>query len=142
MADTAPTKPTHIWIVGVAALLWNSFGALDYTMTRLQLVDLPPAQMAYLNSFPFWANIGWAFGVWGAFLGSILLLMRSRHAVTSFGLSLVGLAGNLLWRFVLSGKDETVLFGANPYPLAAGILVVAVALCIYAQRQRVAGILR
>jgi hypothetical protein len=25
--------PWHLWLVGVLALLWNSFGAFDYVMT-------------------------------------------------------------------------------------------------------------
>ena len=26
--------PWHIWVVGIFALLWNAFGALDYVLTR------------------------------------------------------------------------------------------------------------
>lgn len=142
MSETALNTPKHVWIVGVVSLLWNSFGALDYTMTRLKLIELPSAQAAYIDTFPIWASIGWALGVWGAFVGSILLVMRSRHAVTAFAVSLAGLVFNLIWRFGLSGTDEAVLFGGNPYPLAGGILVVAVALLIYAHRQKAAGVLR
>ncbi|MFM5914263.1 MAG: hypothetical protein ACKOPR_05895 [Chakrabartia godavariana] len=142
MSDTAITTPKHIWIVGVLSLLWNSMGAMDYTMTRLKLIPLPPAQLAYIDQFPIWASIGWAFGVWGALAGSLLLLLRSQHAVTAFALSLAGLVLNLIWRFALSGVDEGVLFGANPYPLAGGILVVAVALFVYAQKQKANGVLR
>ena len=142
MSDTSRSAPKHLWIVGALSLIWNSFGALDYTMTRFKLIALPPAQLTYLDHFPIWASIGWALGVWGAFAGSILLLLRSRHAVFAFVLSLAGLVGNLVWRFVLSGTDEAVLFGANPYPLAGGILAVAVALLIYTQRQKAAGVLR
>lgn len=142
MSDTAIHTPKHLWIVGVLSLLWNSMGAISYTMTRLKLVELPPAQLMYLDNFPVWASAAWALGVWGAFAGSVLLLMRSRHAVTAFGLSLLGLVLNLIWRFALSGVDEGVLFGGNPYPLAGSIFVVAVALLIYAQKQRAAGVIK
>lgn len=142
MSDTATVPPKHIWIVGVMSLLWNFMGAMDYAMTRLKLIALPPDQQAYIDAFPIWVSAGWALGVWGALAGSVLLLFRSTHAVTAFGLSLVGLVINLIWRFALSGVDEGALFGGNPYPLAGGILVVAAALFVYAQRQRAAGILR
>src|SRR3546814_14306055 len=68
----------------------------DYMMTKLGNADylsaFTPEQIAYFQGFPLWANIGWAFGVWGSVLGSILLLARSRHAVTAFAVSLLGLA--------------------------------------------------
>lgn len=142
MSDTALPTPKHLWIVGVLSLLWNSMGAISYTMTRLKLLAMPPDQLAYLDNFPVWASAAWAFGVWGAIAGSVLLLMRSRHAVTAFGLSLLGLVLNLIWRFALSGVDEGVLFGGNPYPLAGSIFVVAVALFIYAQKQRASGVIK
>ena len=92
----AVKTPWHIWAVGVISLLWNAVGAFDYTMTKLKNADYMAAftadQQAYFYSFPLWANIGWALGVWGSILGSILILMRSRHAVTAFLISLIGLA--------------------------------------------------
>lgn len=142
MSDTAIATPKHIWIVGVLSLLWNSMGAMSYTMTRLKLIELPADQIAYIDAFPVWVSIAWALGVWGAFAGSILLLLRSQHAVAAFGLSLAGLVFNLIWRFALSGVDEGALFGGNPYPLAGSILIVAIALLIYAQKHKAAGVLR
>ena len=34
---TAASRPTpmHLWIVGILSLLWNAFGACDYTMTEM-----------------------------------------------------------------------------------------------------------
>src|SRR3546814_16425474 len=72
--------PVHLWAVGVLSLLWNAVGAFDYMMTKLGNADylsaFTPEQIAYFQGFPLWANIGWAFGVWGSVLGSILLLAR------------------------------------------------------------------
>ena len=142
MSDTALATPRHIWIVGILSLLWNSMGAMDYTVTRLKLIELPDAQLDYINAFPVWASAGWALGVWGAFAGSILLLMRSQYAVAAFGLSLAGMLVSLLWRFVLSGVDEAAILGGSPYPLAAIIFIVAVALFLYARKQKASGVLR
>jgi hypothetical protein len=51
----------------------------------------------------------WALGVWGALAGSMLLLLRSRRAVTAFAASLVGLAvstGYQLTHAVHAGIDD------------------------------------
>lgn len=145
MTDRATGTPRHLWIVGGLSLLWNCIGAADYTMTQTRnsawLQGITAEQLAYLHDFPTWAVSAWALGVWGALAGSILLLLRSRLAVTAFALSLAGLVVNLVWRFMLSGVDEAQLFGANPYPLAAIIFVIAAGLLVYAQRQA-AGVLR
>ena len=39
-------------------------------------------------------------GVWGALIGSLLLLLRSRHAVMAFGISLVGLLGSTIHQMI------------------------------------------
>ncbi len=88
--------PASFWIVAVLSLLWNAFGAVDYTLTKLRnpgyLANFPPEMMEYLDKFPSWLTGFWALGVWGSVAGSVLLLMRSRHALTAFWLSLLGLA--------------------------------------------------
>ena len=47
---------------------------------------------------------GGAVGAWrvGALIGSVLLLLRRKLAVTAFGLSLAGLAGSTLYQFVIA----------------------------------------
>ena len=44
----------------------------------------------YIADMPMWAHIGWSLGVWGSLLGSVLLLLRSRHALAGFVVSLLG----------------------------------------------------
>src|SRR3546814_16652880 len=74
--------PWHLWAVGIVSLLWNAFGAFDYVMTKLRnpeyMAAFTPEQQSFFYSFPLWANVGWALGVWGSVLGSVLLLGRSR----------------------------------------------------------------
>lgn len=142
---TAEKAPMHLWVVGIVSLLWNSFGAFDYTMTQTRnqayLAQFTDAQRAYFESFPVWMEAAWAFGVWGALAGSILLLLRSRHAVTAFAVSLAGLALSSLWQFVLSPTPMPEM------PPAAEIMnlviwAVAIGLLYYAWRQKGAGVLR
>lgn len=101
--------PWHLWLVGLLGLAWNGFGANDYLQTQLGNVDYiasmtegmnidPAAALAFFQSMPAWADALWALGVWGSVLGSVLLLMRSRHAVTAFIVSLAGLAGSTLYQ--------------------------------------------
>ncbi|MBN8803989.1 MAG: hypothetical protein J0H81_02595, partial [Sphingopyxis terrae] len=84
--NVAVKTPWHLWVVGAVSLVWNAFGAMDYVMTKIQnpdyLAAFTPEQQAWFTGFPVWANAGWALGVWGSVIGSLLLLVRSRHAVT------------------------------------------------------------
>ena len=85
--------PAHLWIVGILSFLWNCFGAYDYTMTKMRgaayiATTMPGmdanAALAWINSMPMYAQVGWALGVWLGLLGAVLLLNRSRWAVWSF----------------------------------------------------------
>jgi hypothetical protein len=138
--------PVHLWIVGVVSLLWNAVGAFDYTMTKMQnaeyLAAFTPEQQAWFATFPLWANIGWALGVWGSVLGSLLLLARSRHAVSAFAVSLVGLAISCIYQFGLHYGDLMRLFGTFPMIFTAIIWAILIALYLYARKQAAAGVLR
>ena len=145
MSEAVKT-PWHVWAVGAVSLVWNAFGAMDYTMTKMgnaeYLAAFTPEQQAYFASFPMWANIGWALGVWGSVLGSILLLMRSRHAVPALLISLVGLAISSVYQFGMHYGDLMRMFGAFPMIFTAVIWVVLIALYLYARGQATKGALR
>ena len=138
--------PWHLWAVGILSLLWNAFGAFDYVMTKLRnpeyMAAFTPEQQAYFYSFPLWANVGWALGVWGSVLGSLLLLVRSRHAVTAFLLSLVGLAISSVYQFGMHYGDLERMFGTFPMIFTAVIWVIVIALFLYARAQAAMGVLR
>src|ERR1700682_6319552 len=109
MTDTATqsTKTSwHLWVVGIISLLWNSAGALDFTMTRMNseawLKDFTPEQLAYIHGFPLWAVFVWGLGTWGGLLGSLVLLFRRCVAVQLFGASLVGIVGTNVYTYLLS----------------------------------------
>ena len=55
------------------ALLWNCFGCFDYLMTQMRNTDYlasampsvdPNAMLAWVDSLPIYAQIGWGLGVW------------------------------------------------------------------------------
>lgn len=144
MNASVAATPKHLWIVGGLSLLWNAFGAFDYTMTQTRnatwLAQITPEARDWVLSAPAWADAAWAMGVWGALAGSILLLMRRHYAVNAFAVSLVGLAISTVWQFALS--DGLALMGQSALYVNATIWVILIALLVYALRQRAAGVLR
>ena len=152
MATTAEGRstPIHLWIVGILALLWNAMGCFDYLMTRMRNTDYlasampsvdPNAMLAWIDNFPIYAQIGWALGVWMGLLGSILLLLRNRWAVWSYGLSLLGAILGLGYQIALApplaGADRTI-DKAMPFV----IIIVALALFLYARAMEKKAVLR
>jgi hypothetical protein len=133
--------PWHLWAVGGLTLLWNSVGIFSYMMTELgRLADfgMTPEQIAWFDSFPAWATAVWALGVWGAFFGSILLLLRSRWAVTSIFIALVGLAGTTIYQnFVTEVPADMRNLG-----LDLTIWATTLFLLWYALKMRREGVLR
>lgn len=141
MNHATSRAPWHLWAVGIITLLWNAVGAMSYTMTQLgQLASLgmTPDQIAYFDTFPAWADAVWAIGVWFCLLGSILLLMRSRHAVTAFAISVIGLVGTTYFSYAVSVIPE----GLQSIPLDIAIWAITLGSLWYAIRQRAAGVLR
>ena len=142
--------PWHLWVVGIVTLLWNAIGAWDYVMTQMRneaylASTMEPAgvsvseAIAYFEAWPAWADAGWALGVWGAVLGSILLLARSRFAVPAFFISFFGLVVTTLYSIAqpLEMDDTT-----TPIVFTAIIWIVTLALIIYSRNMVKRGFLR
>jgi hypothetical protein len=148
--DNAMTRrvPTHLWIVGILSLLWSAFGCYDYMMSRMRNTDYlksmmpdvdPQAMLAYIDGLPIWAQIGWGLGVWLGLAGSVLLLIRSRHAVWAYGLSLVGAILGLGYQMVnpMLGVEGFMAMGV---PII--IILIAAGLFFYARAMEKKGVLR
>lgn len=139
--------PWHLWVVGVVSLLWNAFGAFDFvsTITRgeayLREMNFDQAMIDYFLAMPDWMYVPWTLGVWGAVIGSILLLLRNRFAVWAFALSLIGAVVSLIYGQFM-----------DPPPLAPDmammkwmpfvIMLITVLLFVYAFNMRRKGVLR
>jgi hypothetical protein len=135
--------PLHLWIVGVLAVLWNAIGAFDYTATQMRIEAymsaFTPEQLEYFYSFPAWTVAAWAFGVWGALLGSIALLLRKAWAVWAFGISIAGMLVTTIHNFVLT--DGAALMGPGAMAFSAVIWVIALFLLFYARAMAKRGVL-
>ena len=140
--------PWHLWVVGVLSLLWNAFGAYDYVMsvTRGEAywreAGMTQVMIDYYNAMPTWMYVPWTLGVWGAVLGSILLLLRRRLAVPAFAVSLLGAVVSLLYGAVIdkapAPPPEMAVMAYMPYVIA----VVAALLLWYAWAMARRGLLR
>ncbi|MBA3678344.1 MAG: hypothetical protein H0W74_13245 [Sphingosinicella sp.] len=143
--EASAKRPAHLWIVGILAALWNAFGCVDYTMTQTRneawLANFTPDMVDYVNAFPAWAEAAWALGVWGGLAGSLLLLARSRYAVTAFAVSLVGLLGTTIYQFAMSELPASMTTGGM-IGMNVAIWIVAIALFLYARRAQAQGLLR
>ena len=145
---TAPVAatPKHLWVVGILSLLWNGFGAYDYTMSHVggleyfETMGLDAAAYAWFEALPGWSVAAWAVGVWGSVIGSILLLLRSRHSVAAFLVSIVGAIISFAYQFA-SDRPASLEGGmATIRPVV--ILILILAQWYYARRQAAAGVLR
>lgn len=137
-------RPWHMWAVGVLGTLWNCIGAFDYVMSQTRnaayMAAFASEQLDYFYAFPGWAVAGWALGVWGGLIGSLLLLLRSRWAVHAFALSLIGLAISTVYQLMTPMPASMTTPGA--IGLTVGIWVIAGLLLWYAMRMRWRGFLR
>ncbi len=129
--------PTVYWVVAVLGLLWNCIGAYLYIQARLNpevvMASAPQEMRDYVTNMPLWANIGYGLGVWGSVAGSVLMLLRSRHAITAFLVSLVGAAVSYLGQF-MAGVLEPAL------PIM--IMAIIALLWWYSRRAAAQGLLK
>lgn len=151
MGDVLPDQnargsgvPWHLWVVGVLGLLWNLFGAYDYVMSNLRdaeyLKNFPPEMAAWLDGLTTLNVSAWAIGVWASVAGSLLLLARSRHAVTAFAVSFVGAVMSFVLQYGQSVPAALDTTGMKV--MTAAIIVVIALLWLYARRMRGQGLLR
>lgn len=141
------STPWYHWVVALLAIVWNGFGAMDYSMTQLkgdvwlQQMQMTDAQIAYFHSMPGWAMGVWATGVWGGVLGGLLLLLRSRHAVPVLLISLIAFVVSLIYTYLLS-NGAAVIGNRQVYIMQAIIFAGCLFFLSYARRARARGILR
>lgn len=124
--------PWHLWVIGVAGLLWNSMGALDYVMTATRNVSymssFTPEQLSFFYSLPAWTVATWALGVWGGVVGTIFLLLRKGIAVWIFLVSLAGMLFTTFHNYILSNGMEVI---GDPFSLFFTLLIFLISLCLF-----------
>ena len=142
---TTPSRPWHLWVMGILGGLWSAMGVLSFMLTQMKveavMSQFPPQQREYFESFPLWAVAFWAIGVFGGVIGCLLLLLKNRLAFPVLLASLIGtIVCNLGGLFLLGGMDvmrETGGLGFTAFPI-----VVAAFLAYYARAMSKKGVLR
>jgi hypothetical protein len=136
--------PWHFWLVAILALVWNGYGGYDYLMTQTRnpgyLAMYTPAQIAYFDSLSIGEQASWGLGVWSAVAGSVLMILRKKLAVAFFLLQLVGIAGMLLYTYVLNAEAAKVMGSQGPI-FSAVITVIGLFLAWYGVRMKKQGVL-
>lgn len=128
MTDTKMRAHWSFWAIGSVALIWNLMGCVNFfaQMDPDVLARYRDSEQAIVASRPLWATAGFALGVFGGALGSVLLLSRRQTAFPVFVLSLLG---------VLVAEAHTlsvgVPFGAGE---AMGIIVAPVVFAAFLVR--------
>ncbi|MGE3866562.1 MAG: hypothetical protein AB7G04_06570 [Hyphomonadaceae bacterium] len=146
ISKARPKTPWHLWLVGVLGLFWNGYGAYDYLMTvtrgdpYLREYGMTEAQIAFFHVMPKWMIADWAVGVWGAALGSVLLLLRSRWAFWAFLASLAAMLTSLVYSHFLS--DGAEVMGSQGAIMSAIITVACLFFVWYAWAMTKRGVLR
>ncbi len=148
MSDTTirPDTPWRLWVVGVIGLLWNGFGAFDFTSTQLRgdvylrELGMNDAAIAYYNAMPWWAMAIWAIGTLGALLATVLLLLRSKWALHVFVISFAGFLLSLVYSYVLSSPPD--MGGENMWIMQLVIAAGCVFFIWYAWTMTKRGVLR
>ena len=132
MTDMRVKTPWHLWLVGVIAVLFNAIGAFDYVMNLAQgasymaSAGMTPVEIAHYQEMPIWMRAVWAIGVWGAMLGSVLILLRNKMALPAFAVSLAAFLVSLLYTYVLTKGGE--ILGAQ---MAMTNVIITVLLIIF-----------
>jgi hypothetical protein len=144
--EARPAAPWHLWLVGVIGIAWNGYGAYDYLMTKtkgaayLKAEGLTDAQIAHYQVFPVWTTAVWAIGVWGAVLGTLLLLARMRSAAPVFAVSLAAFLVNVAYNYGVAHGAQ--VFGQKGVIMDVVIGAACVFFAWYARAMAKAGVLR
>jgi len=146
MTESTLKTPWHLWLVGVIALLFNAIGVFDFVMAMTQgaaymaKAGMTPEQIAHYQQMPGWMTAVWAVGVWGALLGSVLLLLRKRWAAPVFAISLAAFALSLLYTYVLTEGGR--IMGSQNAIASTVIAVLLIFFTVYSGRMGQRGVLR
>ena len=132
------------WIIGVIALLWNGMGVMQYLMQAFKSEAYTSAmsaeQNALMDGLPAWMTALFAIAVFGGLIGSIMLLMRKKMAVTLFLISFAtATVQQLYWLFGTNAPE--VFADMQPYLMPVLVIVVCIFLVWYSKDQKAKGVL-
>jgi hypothetical protein len=101
----------------------------------------------FFREAPLWFDAAWAISVWSIVAAAVLLLIRSRHAVVAFGVSLIGFMVSAIWPIAKASGLMQGLLPPTPSILLMTIVsligaIVGLSFLAYARAMRRRGVLR
>ena len=143
--------PWHLWVIGVVSLLWHFGGANDYFQTQTGNIEYlaqagemmgvtAQTVVQYFESRSILFHAAWAIGIWGAVLGSVLLLLRTRFALYAFILSFIGTVVSFAMQY--SDPMPGVEMTGFQLGMTMAIFVIELLLIFYARAMKNRGVLR
>lgn len=100
-----------IWfyVVGLLALVFNGFGALDYVMTMAgneeYLAQYTEEQLAYWEGLPGWRMVVWTVGIGAGVLGTLTYWLRRAVTVPIWLVAPVAIAVNAVADLTMGGLE-------------------------------------
>ncbi len=139
MNSSSPSAaPRWFTIFAILALLWNLLGVAAFvmqaTMSPEALAALPEAEQALYNSYPTWALIAFAAGVFGGAIGSLLLVMKKNLAGPVLWISLIGVVIQMGYGVFIARSYEVL--GAASIVMPVMVVVIATYLVILAAKAK------
>ena len=137
----AVKAPWHLYLIGLAAVLWNLAGVFDFLATATQFA--PYMQRMPEGAQQYWADLPdtiygiWALAVFSALAGSMMLLRRHLLAVRVLALSATATIFSMAATYSRPAPDADL-----NRVVAVCIIVVALLVLNYAFHQAKRGVLR
>lgn len=144
--DARSKTPWHLWLVGVVAVLFNAIGVFDFVMTMvhgaayMKSAGMTQAQIDHYQQMPAWMTLDWAVGVFGAFAGSVLILLRNKLAWPVLAVSLAAFLLSLAYTYLLT--DGAKIMGQQMAITSAVIAALLAFFIWYAWTMTKRGVLR
>ncbi len=137
---TTKNKPSvGYWIIAIVALLWNIMRVLAYLgqvyMTEEVKNAMTPEQQELLANTPAWSTGLFAIAVFGALIGSLLLLLRKKWATPLFLISLLAVLIYMGYSFIATNQAE--VYG-TVQGIVMPLIITAIAVFLYMYSKKAA----
>lgn len=113
--------PAWFYVVAIVFLIWNAMGVMQFFMEVMRspedIAVLPDAERLLYDNYPMWAQVAFGAAVFGGFLGSIFLLLKSKWARLLFIVSLVGIVIQMYHSIYVAKATDVYGPGAVVMPI-------------------------
>ena len=140
--DTSP-RPVAGWYMpaAIAAMLFMAFGCVMYLMRVLADPSaMTIEQRTLYDAIPMWVTAAQAIAVWVGLAGTVLLVLRKRHAEVLVAVSLVAVLVWLAGLLLVTGIRENM--SANDLLVAIVVTAITWTIFWFARHSRQRGWLR